>query len=226
MSGSNSISIVQCRVTNGMLINYCYLAMNLSSGNCIAIDPAWNRELIETQLSRHRVNLSGILVTHHHSDHIDLASTLAKAHDCKIYLSDIEYHYYNMALEPVVLLKDRVTFTLGGMTIFPILTPGHTAGSICYLVDDRLFTGDTLFNEGTGLCFTKGGDPIQMFHSVQTLKRLIPDNTTIYPGHRYSSDLGKTFEFIKQYNIYLQIEDIDQFVKFRMRPNNKLFNFS
>jgi hydroxyacylglutathione hydrolase len=209
-----------------MLINHCYLAINLSSGHCVAIDPAWDRPMIEEHLSRYRVNLSGVLVTHHHQDHIDLASTLAQTHDCKIYLSDTEYRYYNMELEPVVLLKDRIAFTLGGMTVFPIVTPGHTAGSTCYLIDDILFTGDTLFNEGTGLCFSKGGDPVQMFHSVQTLKRLIPNSTIIYPGHRYSSDLGMTFDHIKKYNIYLQIEDIDQFVKFRMRPNKRLFNFS
>ncbi len=181
--------------------------------------------MIEAQLFRYRVNLSGVLVTHHHPDHIDLASNLAQTHGCNIYLSDTEYHYYNMRLKPVVLLKDRVAFTLGGTSIFPILTPGHTAGSMCYLIDDVLFTGDTLFNEGTGLCSAKGGDPVQMFHSVQTLKRLIPDKTIIYPGHRYNSNLGLTFGLIKKYNIYLQIEDIDQFVKFRMRANKNLFNF-
>ncbi|MEJ2609414.1 MAG: MBL fold metallo-hydrolase [Candidatus Thiodiazotropha sp.] len=226
MNISNSSKIVKCRVTNGTQINYCYLVINLSTRSCVAIDPAWERHTIEENLLHYQVNLSGILITHHHRDHIDLASTLAKSHNCKIYLSSTEYRYYNMKLEPSVLLKDRVAVTLGGMTILPIVTPGHTAGSTCYLINNALFTGDTLFNEGTGVCFTEGGDPIQMFHSVQTLKQLISDSAIIYPGHRYKLDLGMQFSKVKRYNIYLQFKDIDQFVKFRMRGNKRLYNYT
>lgn len=224
MFNTGYIQIVQCRVTNGKHINYCYLAIDALSGNCVAIDPAGDRQLIEENMLRHQVKLSGILITHHHKDHIDLASTLAKDHNCKIYLSETEYKYYSMELEPVVLLNDGVTFKLSNITIHPIVTPGHTAGSTCYLINNDLFTGDTLFSEGTGVCFKKGGDPVQMYHSIQKLKKLIPGNAIIYPGHKYKIDIGMQFSEIRPYNIYLQLEDMNQFVEFRKKGNQQLYN--
>ena len=223
---SDTIQVIQCRVTNDVFVNYCYLVINTESGQSVAVDPAWEISTIEEYLSRYQVDLCGVLITHHHSDHIDLAPALARAHDCSIYMSNMEYIYYNLSMDRVVLLDDGIDLTLGGITVHPIITPGHTAGSTCYLIDNALFTGDTLFNEGTGVCSAAGGDPVKMFRSMQLLKENIRDDVRIYPGHRYYSDLGTPFGKIKKYNIYLQIRDLDQFVKFRMRENKEVMNFS
>ncbi|WP_268964163.1 MBL fold metallo-hydrolase, partial [Paenibacillus sinensis] len=79
---------------------------------------------------------------------------------------------------------------LGDTQITCILTPGHTYGSACYLTSDHLFTGDTVFIEGCGLCDTVGGDPEQMFHSIQRIKSAINPMVQIFPGHSYGKNPG------------------------------------
>jgi glyoxylase-like metal-dependent hydrolase (beta-lactamase superfamily II) len=78
-------------------------------------------------------------------------------------------------------------------------TPGHTPGSQCFLVDDRLISGDTLFLEGCGRTDLPGSDPVEMYHSLQRLATL-PDGTIVYPGHRYSLPSSGTIEAIRDDN--------------------------
>ena len=86
---------------------------------------------------------------------------------------------------------------------------------------------DTLFNEGCGSCTEIKSNPELLFNSIQFLKNHVQDNCLIFPGHSFGSDVGKTFEQVKKMNIYLGIEDKNQFVDFRMRKNQQSgFNFS
>jgi glyoxylase-like metal-dependent hydrolase (beta-lactamase superfamily II) len=223
---NTDIQAIQIRVARGSLINYCYLVVNTDLNTAVVIDPAWDTTAIQKIITKFDADLLGVLVTHHHYDHMHLASYFAKRHNCRIYISEIESIYYGIADDRMTYFKDGENLFLGDIEILPIVTPGHTAGSSCFLVGDALFTGDTLFNEGCGLCHGNGADPVEMSRSLKKLKRIINDNVRIFPGHRYYSNLGLMFREVKNKNIYLQIENEDQFVKFRMRKAQKrLFSF-
>ena len=227
MESDKNIRIVQLRVGRGRIINYCYLIVNLLSKCAIVVDPAWDMWSVQDNLRRHQARLRGVLVTHSHFDHIHLAHDFAVAHDCEIHISESEYNFYKLKDDRMILFHGDATLSVGGFEVSSIVTPGHTAGSACYLINDALFTGDTLFNEGCGLCYGPGADAAKMFASLAKLKRLIADDVRVYPGHRYYSDLGLTFGKIKEKNIYLQFDDEAQFVNFRMRKkHHDLFAFS
>jgi len=78
-------------------------------------------------------------------------------------------------------------------------TPGHTPGSQCFLVDGRLVAGDTLFLEGCGRTDLPGSDPEQMYFSLQRLASL-PDDTIVFPGHRYSAPSSATMGAVREDN--------------------------
>jgi glyoxylase-like metal-dependent hydrolase (beta-lactamase superfamily II) len=91
------------------------------------------------------------------------------------------------------------TVKVGNIEICLVHTPGHTPGSQCFLVDDRLIAGDTLFLEGCGRTDFPGSSPEQMFESLQTLSAL-PDQTVVYPGHRYSDPSSRSLAEVRQTN--------------------------
>ena len=208
--------------------NYTYLIVNESTQRGIIIDPAWEIAKYNDQLRSANIKLSGILLTHHHLDHSHLANDLAIQHDCPVYMSQDEIQYYQFECANLRSIPcDVEFFEIADIAIRVIATPGHTYGGVCYLIDHHLFTGDTLFNEGCGICHTKGGNPRHMYASLQRLKTIVPGTTLIYPGHEFKHPIGQPFEFVLRNNIYMQISNIDDFIKFRMRKGQASFlNFT
>ena len=113
-------------------------------------------------------------------------------------------------------VEDGDTFSLGETEVKIIETPGHTAGGICYLLDDHLIAGDTLFVYGVGICGLPGSNPIQMFHSLNKIKTQVPDEVHLLCGHNYGSEITTTIAEQKRANPFLLIEDEDAFVRYRM----------
>ena len=140
-------------------------------------------------------------------------------------MSSEEIVYYGFKCKNLIGLEDNEEIIIRDVSIKCMLTPGHTKGSMCYLLNNQLFTGDTLFAEGCGLCESKGSCPYEMFASIQRVKNDIHLETLIYPGHAYIYFPGLTLEEVTQNNIYLMIEDVDLFVNFRMRTNNNTLPF-
>ncbi|MCH9764075.1 MAG: MBL fold metallo-hydrolase [Gammaproteobacteria bacterium] len=173
--------------------------------------------LLINTLSKYQAELKAILITHHHFDHIDLADSLSTKFNCRVIMSQQEITEYDVKLLNLSTFDGDAQLNICGFSIQAILTPGHTKGSTCFLIGDNLFTGDTLFNEGCGVCVGQGASPYEMFYSLQKLKKRILGQTKIYPGHQFGSYLGQTLQEITQLNIYLNIDNIDSFVKFRMR---------
>ena len=204
-----------------MFKNYCYIVEHLGTKEAVLIDPSWEFHTVDQTLNQSGATPTAILLTHHHPDHVHLAQDCAKAYDIPVYMSNNEIDYYGFRCHNLQPLPDDKQFSIGAMTITLVQTPGHTHGGVCYLFDDQsFFTGDTLFNEGCGICTGKGADPTKMFDSLQIIKKIINDNTIIYPGHQFHSSIGQTFAFVKEHNIYLQLTTIDSFVNFRMRKQN------
>lgn len=86
-----------------------------------------------------------------------------------------------------------------------ILTPGHTAGGICFLLKDSLFTGDTIFMEGCGICNLDGGSPEKMFESIQKLKGFVSNDIKVFAGHSYGRQQGIKWKELLSENLYLAI---------------------
>jgi hydroxyacylglutathione hydrolase len=206
--------------------NYNYLVIDPGSGNAVIVDPAWEMEKIDQAVRDARATLCGILITHSHYDHIDLAAPMAEKYDCPIWMSEEEVAASGFSARRLIGI-DTKPWVVGLMQIEPIFTPGHTPGSMCYLIGGNLFTGDVLLAEGCGLCPDTAAAHA-MFSSLQNLKARLQPHTRIFPGHSYGEPPGQTLSQLLRNNIYLNFSDKDSFAAFRLRSGQnvaKMFNF-
>lgn len=213
VSAASEVTLVT--VARGAMKNNNYLVADPVSGGALLIDPAWEIGKLQDAVAASGARLAGILLTHAHPDHIDLARPLSDAHDCPIWMAREEIDASGFRA-PRLIEAGKRPFQAGGMMVRPLLTPGHTPGSTCYLVGADLFAGDVLFNEGCGVC--PGDDAAgAMFDSLAMLKATLAPHTRIHPGHTYVRPPGQTFASVLATNVYLHFEDRDKFIGFRMR---------
>lgn len=209
--------VVTLKVSRGLFKNFTYVGIEKLAGESFLVDPAWDADQIEQALERSRSRCRFILLTHAHPDHVDLADTLATRWGLPVYMSREEIDRYGFRCSNLQPLDESQRLGVGCSAVTPISTPGHTEGSMCFQFEDHLFTGDTLFTEGCGMCEGEGADPMAMYHSLQKLKAVIPPNTRIHPGHSYGLSPGQRFARLLVTNIYLQFDRPDGFVAYRMR---------
>jgi len=206
--------------------NYNYLVIDPSSRQAVIVDPAWQMDKIVQALTDARAELKGVLLTHCHLDHTDLAGPIAERYGCPIWMSKEEIFSFGFSANRLVAI-DTTPWTVGRMVIQPILTPGHTPGSMCYLIGDNLFSGDVLFAEGCGLC-SDTESAHDMFASLDKLKTVVKPQTRVFPGHSYGEPPGCQLSYLLQNNMYLQFQEKHSFAAFRLRKGQcraKLFNF-
>lgn len=189
----------------GPFMTNTYLIINDKKG--IIVDPTIGLEKYIDDIKK--INITAILLTHCHIDHI------ASAHlfDAPIYMSKIDAinikdNRINLSntfgipfifpSNNIIGLDDEV-LSLNNLKIECILTPGHTSGGMCFLINDSLFSGDTLFQVGIGRTDFPTGNMNDLKKSLLKLK-FLPKNTKIYPGHGELS----TLEFELKYNRYLK----------------------
>ena len=216
----NTVNVYWCRVSSGRSINYSWIVADKLTRQAVIIDPAWELTTITKIIHKYSLQLKAVLVTHHHHDHINLADSVSALYRIPAFISKSEMDFYALPKEGFITFTDGQILSIAGMEIRAILTPGHTAGSTCFLIDDALFTGDTVFNEGCGMCVGRGADAAQLFISLRRLKREFRDPVKVYPGHRYLTELGAQWDTLKKMNIYLNIKDEETFINFRMRAES------
>lgn len=220
------IRVCPIKISTILFKNHCYLIIDENTKEAVLVDPAWDLKKIENQLNSFRVKLVSILLTHAHFDHINLAGKLAARHCCQVFMSRQEAEFYDFKCQHLELFSSEEVLKAGHFSVTPVITPGHTKGSTCFLIENNLFTGDTLFIEGCGICVGAGSDIEELYNSINKLKERIMPDTKVFPGHCYGELPGRPFSFLLKNNIYLQINDYKHFVAFRMRKNqNKLFAF-
>ncbi len=219
--------VIVIDVRRGPLKNFTYLVSDPRTSLAVLIDPAWEFEKIQGELARTGVTLAAVLVTHAHPDHTDLASTFAEQYSCPILASAAAIAQLpspSNHARPV----DNSRISIGQLHVDAILTPGHTAGCVCFLIGANLFSGDTLFAEGCGMC-SGVAEAHAMFSSLETLKRRLTRTTRIFPGHSYGVPPGQPFSTLLHENIYLQFNSREAFTAFRLRSGQNLarmFQFS
>ena len=177
-------------------------------GHAALIDAGVSAETVLDALEAENVSLDLILLTHGHFDHtvsVDklreaTGATLAVHEDDAEMLTDAEksalYHFFGTRSAHIPCdktLSHGHTLSLGHKKIHVIHTPGHSRGSVCYRVDDMLFSGDTLFAQGYGRFDLYGGDMGQLAASLGSLRQL-DEALTIYPGHGGAASLGEALE--------------------------------
>lgn len=159
--------------------NYIWLLVNTKTNCGAVIDPGDARVVLEV-LMANDIQLTAILITHHHSDHCGGIPKLLEYVEVPIYGPKHETipHCSHPLCEGDIVILDALGIQLRVLDI-----PGHTLGHIAYVGDKMLFCGDTLFTGGCGRLFE--GTALQMFHSLSKLKKL-PKETLVYCGHEYT----------------------------------------
>ena len=181
----------------------CYIVYTDDSSECIVIDPGYEPETVLLAVKRLKKDLAAILLTHGHFDHVGAVKDLVADTDCKVYI-----HEYELSL-PATLTAGPLYYTdvydegdilsLAGVTIRILHTPGHTPGSVCLMIEDNLFSGDTLFRDSCGRTDLPGGNPTEIFQSLRRLAALEGDYRVL-PGHSMETTLDEE----KMYNPYMQ----------------------
>lgn len=222
-----SYDIIKRRVQKFGFVNYIYLIVDRVTRETAVVDPSWDYEGLMEFVKQQNININYILLTHSHIDHTYMVERLVKRHkDIKVYISDAESQYYDYSITNMIKLHDGDNIKIGNSNVSCILTPGHTRGSMCFLLEDSIFTGDTLFIEGCGMCHSLGGDAQKMYDSIQKLKRMVASYVKVYAAHSYGKEPGCTMKDVMKYNIYLNIDDVNQFIQFRNRKEQpKLYEF-
>lgn len=222
-----NLELVPLHVCGGMFKNYSYVLYDKSSFDAIVIDPAWELEKYLNVFSTHRLVPKHILLTHTHEDHTNLIGELLSRYKIEVWVSPFERERLAFPSGQIKTFSHRENlFFSSALHCQAYSTPGHSPGSSCFLIDSNLFTGDTLFIEGCGMCSDPEANPEQLYESLLFLKETVDPRWKIYPGHRYSAYPGQTFSYVLHNNLYLHFESKHDFVNYRMRPNQEnLFKF-
>lgn len=173
-------------LTLGDYMTNCYIFRKAASSRCCIIDPGYEAQQILSFLRSNQLEPEAILLTHGHFDHVGGVRELAAETDCAVYLSAADLEL------PPMMTGGRLYHThlypasgqlhLAGLDIRVLPTPGHTPGSVCLLVEDTLFSGDTLFQGSCGRTDFPGGSWAQITASLKALAAL-PGDYRVLPGH-------------------------------------------
>lgn len=161
---------------------YTYLLVDEASREAVLIDPvASHIENYIAMINQHGLNLKFSLETHVHADHITASGMLKERLAIKTGVSEL-----CGATTADMQLNDGDVVQFGAQQIQVMATPGHTAGSVSFLWNDRIFTGDALLINGCGRTDFQGGDAGVLFDSITKKIWSLPDETLIYPAHDYN----------------------------------------
>lgn len=199
------------KVRNGILDENAYLVYLQEGGDAVLIDPGSEPDIFLSLLKQKNLNLTHILLTHGHFDHIGAAAQIKEETGALIAIHEKDKKCLNSNVsslamfklkkiipsEPDIILSDGLELGILGKKFLVIHTPGHTPGSCCFLTDDTMFSGDTLFLETVGRTDFPGSSSKQM---EQSLARISEYDCTVYPGHGSKT----TMEHERAHNFFLR----------------------
>jgi hydroxyacylglutathione hydrolase len=207
----------------GPMENFVYLIHDHSSNTAAIVDPAWEVTEVLNFADSKDIQITDILLTHSHHDHVNGLQQTLEHSDARIHLLKPEADFWGENLGKPVLHHGGDQIKLGDCQINILHTPGHTPGSACYHVGNDLIAGDTLFVFGCGRCDLAGGDPEQMFHTLKKIKTELPAATVLHPGHNYAPQSPtSTMETQCEGNPFLHFDESADFVKYRMHVHDKI----
>jgi len=202
---------------------YSYILASRAGGEALILDPVLEKVDRYCQLLRELdLKLVKAVDTHLHADHVTGLGELRDRTHCVTIMGE-------QSKADVVAMRvsegDKVT--IEGITLDVMYTPGHTDDSYCYLMGDRVFTGDTLLIRGTGRTDFQNGSARAQYDSIFNRLLKLPDETMVFPAHDYKGDTVSTIGEERRYNPRLQVRSVDEYVELMNNlklPNPKMMD--
>jgi len=205
----------------GPMENFIYIIKDNATGKAAVVDPAWEVDEIIARASELGVQVTDILLTHSHHDHINGIDAMLEEYDAKIHLLKAESDFWGQHKGSTNLHHGGDRIQLGKTSIKVLHTPGHTPGSACFHVGNNLIAGDTLFVFGCGRCDLAGGDPNQMYDTLKRIQSDLPSDTILYPGHNYAEKTTSTIQEQIEGNPFMHFDNRNDFVHYRMVEHDR-----
>ena len=202
---------------------YTYLIASRHGGEALLIDPVFEKtDRYLRLLEELDLKLVKVIDTHVHADHVTAMGALRDHTNCVTVMGE---------QSPVDVVSMRVTdgerVTIEGINMTALYTPGHTDDSYCFLMDDRIFTGDTLLIRGTGRTDFQNGDAGAQYDSLFGRLLSLPEQTLVYPAHDYKGDMVSTIAEEKAHNPRLQVSSKQDYIELMNNlnlPNPKMMD--
>lgn len=171
------------RLIGGMLESNGYIIYQKTGGDCYIIDPGYQGERFLKVVSEEQLKIKGILLTHHHYDHVGAVEKIRQRTDCPVYLHREDMDMYKGTVD--YPLEDGAVIMLESEEIQVMHTPGHTRGGVCFYSEKSklVFTGDTIFNVDLGRTDLEDGCEQDMAESCRNIINRWSNEIWIYPGH-------------------------------------------
>ena len=206
------------------MVNFAYVIGDEATREAVVVDPAYDPQGLLDALAADDMRLTGVLVTHHHPDHVGgdifghqlagIAELLALA-PVPVHVNEHEAEWVKrttgVSASDLTPHEHDDVVHAGDVEIRLLHTPGHTPGSQCFLVDGKLVAGDTLFLQGCGRTDFPGGDPEAIYHSLQSLAKITGD-PVLHPGHMYSDQPKAPMSEVTRTNMVYRVTSAQQFV--------------
>ena len=188
---------------------YTYLIASAKGREALIIDPVEeNVDEYVNHLKELDLKLVKVIDTHIHADHVTGASKLKNNTNCSTVMGE------NSPAETVdIRLKDEETIEIDQLKIKALYTPGHTSDSYSFLMNNYLFSGDTLLINGTGRTDFQNGSSKDAYNSLFNKLLKLPEETILYPGHDYNGKKFSTIGNEKKFNPRLQVDSVDQYIE-------------
>ena len=195
-----------------------YLVVCPQSLDAVIIDPAGDEDKLLALIETKRYRVKYILNTHGHADHVLGNQKMKDFLKIPVCMHEDDDKFFNdpavrekssleLGLPPSdpadIKLKDGDILEVGSLNIEVIHTPGHTPGSVCYLVGENLFTGDTLFVGAAGRTDLIGGSLDTLIKSIENKLIVLPKQTIVWPGHDYGESPSSTIGREMEENLYI-----------------------
>ena len=194
---------------------YTYIIASAKGREAVIIDPVLeNVEDYISILKELDLKLVKVIDTHIHADHITGASKLKQATNCTTIMGE-----HTLADTVEIKIKDNETIDIDNLKIRSMYTPGHTSDSYSFLLDNYLFTGDTLLINGTGRTDFQNGSSKDAYNSLFNNLLKLPEETLVYPGHDYNGKFSSTIGNEKKFNPRLQVKSVDEYVDIMSKLN-------
>ncbi len=186
---------------------YTYIISSGKGREAVIIDPVIEHtdEYVKV-LESLDLKLVKVIDTHIHADHISGIGELRKKTNCITLMGE------NAPADVVSMYaKDNEKIKIENIELLTLYTPGHTDDSYSFLMNDRVFTGDTLLIRGTGRTDFQNGNPYDQYNSIFERLLKLPDNTFIYPAHDYKGENVSTIGEEKKFNPRLQVSSVEEY---------------
>ncbi len=193
--------------------NFAYIIADENTKEAAVVDPGFNADEIKRLLDSENMKLLFVINTHDHIDHVLGDDELSLRFGAKTVAHQLS------KTTTAVRVDEGDVIRVGNVSIKVIYTPGHSADSICLLVDDKkLLTGDTLFVGSVGNAKLSGGDSKSMYESLFNKLLILGDDVEVYPGHDNGAKSSSTLGEEKRTNKALQSRSVEEFIESIKQP--------